>query len=837
MALNLTARLTLQDDLSGRMKNVTRSLSDVESRTKSATSGFTSMGSSIAKLGAAVGITALLAKGVGMIKSSIGSAFDRIDTMERFERTMTTMLGSSAEAKKALEGINEAVTGTAYGLDAGAMAVQNFVSRGIEVGKATKWFEAMGDAVAFYGDGSNEQLESVTAAMAKMATSGKVNMQQMETMTNAGIDAMGMYGKATGQSTDQVRKSLKKGTLDAEEFFDVVTTAMNEGTNGVQKIAGSAKDAGATWAGAFANMKFAVVRGVQTIIMTIDEMLEKNGLPSMRDMVSAFGKAFEKALKSAVKVISPLVKGIAFIIKALKPFAPILKKVAVAVGIAVGAILGFIAVAKILGGIIAIVSSPVLLVVAAIALLVLGFQYLYKNSEAVRIALDGIAGSVKAFFKILSGDFRGAHDILEKAGFNKEQISRVTDFAMNVKKALIPVKEMFEKVSGAVKGFSAILSGDFLVARDILTEVGFTPDQIARITDFAMNVKKAFLKIADVFTAISTGSGGDILTALGLSPELVGNITGLIDTVKTKAGELVTFLSEKWAQLQPGIQILLDAFVTASEFIAEVFTTLLSVLSPIFDALTNAFMIVADIAVIAFDTIIAPAIGFVIDIFKLMWKVVGPVLELLGEAIKVAFDILKVVWDQVIKPVAEYLMGTFKEAFVQAQPHIETLGGAFDKIGELISWATEKLKDFSGWLKGISIPDWVTTVGGKIAGAAEWVGGLHGGSASQSHYHGVNRIKKDGHLARLHRGERVLTRREADEFDQISYEGVTGGATYNNQTYNNVSTTQASKSNQATGGGGVTFSGNTFHVRQESDIDDIADQLYRKINAAGKAGA
>ena len=72
---------------------------------------------------------------------------------------------------------------------------------------------------------------------------------------------------------------------------------------------------------------------------------------------------------------------------------------------------------------------------------------------------------------------------------------------------------------------------------------------------------------------------------------------------------------------------------------------------------------------------------------------------------------------------------------------------------------------------------------------------------------GVRRVPYDNYAALLHEGERVLTAREAREADRGSR------------------------------GSQVNISGNTFIVRQESDVDDIAEQLLRKIETAQKAGA
>ena len=60
-----------------------------------------------------------------------------MDTMTNYNRTMTAITGSAQMAKVSLNGIKDSVTGTAYGLDTAASAVQNFVTRGMNIGNAT----------------------------------------------------------------------------------------------------------------------------------------------------------------------------------------------------------------------------------------------------------------------------------------------------------------------------------------------------------------------------------------------------------------------------------------------------------------------------------------------------------------------------------------------------------------------------------------------------------------------------------------------------------------------------------------------------------------------------
>lgn len=308
---------------------------------KTATSSFKSVVNSALGLSAAIGLTAAVSGGFNMIRGSVDSALKRIDTMESFERVLTTLTGSTEKTAKALDVTRDAVTGTAYGMDVAAKSVQDFVTRGMDVEKATSTLAAWGDAVAFYGDGSNEQLGGVMDALAKMYSTGKVSMDQMNRLYDAGIDGVGTYAKATKSSVVQVQKDLSSGKINAEQFIDVVSTAMMEGTNGVVKIAGAAKEAGASWGASFDNMKAAVGRGTMEIIQSIDKMLVDNGLPDMRSMVASFGKKFESVLKEVAEKVPVVADKVMGMYETIRPGLDWIKDVAfpgisAAVDVAIG---------------------------------------------------------------------------------------------------------------------------------------------------------------------------------------------------------------------------------------------------------------------------------------------------------------------------------------------------------------------------------------------------------------------------------------------------------------------------------------------------------------------
>ncbi|SDB96279.1 tape measure protein [Shouchella lonarensis] len=417
------AQYSVEAFLRANTSDFTKGFREAERATRGFEKSTAGAGITVGKLVAALGLVALATKGFQMVKNSIQSAFGRIDTMEQFDRTMTAITGNTEEVSKALDKTNSIVKGTGYGLDVAAKSVQNFVTRGVEIDKATGYVEAWGDAVAFYGDGSNEQFSNVTDALAKMTTTGKVHMDQLNRLFDVGIDAVGMYAKATNRDVESVSKDLSAGKISAEDFIDVVTEAMMEGTNGVVQIAGAAKEAGASWGNVFDNMSAAVTRGTMNIIQSIDEMLVNNGLPDMRTMVAGFGSQFEGVLTWIAEQIPIIVEKLMSVKAAIEPWIPMIFAVVGAFGafIATVAVVntlwsalvalkkaltitttaseGASKVTKFLGSSFMGVNIPIIIISAALLGLGVIIYNLWQNNEDFRNNVMTIWASIQSIFQ------------------------------------------------------------------------------------------------------------------------------------------------------------------------------------------------------------------------------------------------------------------------------------------------------------------------------------------------------------------------------------------------------------------------------------------------------
>ena len=313
------------DSAGNQAGQVKTEVNKVERAAQAAGDGFSSWERNIITANSAL---QLVQTGIGLVKGALdrvgvfdlSGAFARGDTLKQATNTFQKIAGEGEKgaliAEAAMNKLNDAVTGTAYGLDVAAAAAQGFVTRGMSFGEATAQVEAWADAVAFYGKGTNEQLETVVDAIGKMYSKGKVDMEQMNRLFDVGINATQLYADAVGRNVSDVQNDLSYGRISAQEFLTTVTTAMQ----GVDGVMGAAKtNASASWEATFANMRAAFSRGWLEVLNQIDAAIaQATGKDiTLMQIVAMFGKWVEGILKSLAPFIGQVVGALATLGEAL----------------------------------------------------------------------------------------------------------------------------------------------------------------------------------------------------------------------------------------------------------------------------------------------------------------------------------------------------------------------------------------------------------------------------------------------------------------------------------------------------------------------------------------
>lgn len=617
------------------------SLTALNEKTKKASSSIKSMLTS-------VGVVNAVSAAFNTVKQSVSSAFDRIDTMNQFNRTVTAITGNAEAAGVALEQLKDITKGTAYGLDVAAKATQNFVTRGLDISQATDQVRIWGDAVAFYGKGTNEQFENVTDALAKMRTKGKVEMDQLDRLFEAGIDAVGMYAQATGRSSAEVQDDLSYGRISAEEFINTVSTAMQEGTNGVLSVAGAAKEAGASWAGTFDNAKAACARGMQAIIDSIEEALAANGLPTMKESVANLGKAFEEMAGKVAGVMPQVIEKLTWfidhgdavvgVITAIASAFVALKAAAI-IGSVVGGVKGiakeFVNARKELGVFSSIFKAiglgPIPIIIAAVAALVGALVVAYNTSETFRNAVNNlfsrIAESVGPIIEQAISAFSGLGTV----------ISDVLGFAfVNI----VPVLARFlEFIGQMVVGIAPL----------IVQLVGSLAPVIATIVTVLMNVIQAIMPALgaalNVIMSVLEAVGPVVMNILSIVVSVVSSIIQTLSPILSVIGLIVTTII---ASVSPIITFIADAVAIIIQVIGKILYTITGVLSTAFkvtsETWTNIMSFITGV-VNGITGVISKISAVAGTVFNGIYTVCSNIMNKVDGVIQGVFDAIRSSWE------------------------------------------------------------------------------------------------------------------------------------------------------------------------------------------------
>ena len=254
-------------------------------------------------------------KGYQLIAGSVGKATARLDAMGKATNVMSILSGSTEKASQVVQGLTDAVSDTAYGLDAAATSTQKLATSGLDLDGSARMVKNLMDAVSFYGDGTNETLENVVDAMAKMNSSGKISADQWQRLTDAGIPVLKIFAEKTGKSMAEVYDAFSKGKISAQDFDAILTDALENGTQSFPAVAGKAKEMAGSFATSFSNMSARIAIGVANVITAFNSFVQDSGLPSIQTMIADFGSVIKNGLNWVADNMPAILNGIIDLVK------------------------------------------------------------------------------------------------------------------------------------------------------------------------------------------------------------------------------------------------------------------------------------------------------------------------------------------------------------------------------------------------------------------------------------------------------------------------------------------------------------------------------------------
>ncbi len=149
------------------------------------------------------------------------------------EKAKFALQGLGIQWEEIKNSISDAVTGTAYGMDAAAKAASVLAGSGIDykkvIGKDIVDTETdltqMGmvlKSVSGVAAQTNQDFEQIAHVFSTIAGNGRLMGMQLTQLSTYGMNAAADIGDALGKTEEEVRDLVSKGKIGADEFFEIM---------------------------------------------------------------------------------------------------------------------------------------------------------------------------------------------------------------------------------------------------------------------------------------------------------------------------------------------------------------------------------------------------------------------------------------------------------------------------------------------------------------------------------------------------------------------------------------------------------------------------------------
>jgi len=223
-----------------------------------------------------LGLVALAAKAINMVKSSLDGAISRYDTLNNFPRVLQLMGFDAKQSKKAIDELSDGIDGLPTTLDSVAKTTQRLALMTGDLKGATKTTLALNNAFLASG-ASAADAERGLEQYVQMLSTGTVDLESWKTLQetmpialNKTAEAFGFAGKSAQRD---LYEALKSGEITFEDFNNKLVE-LNDGVGGFAELARKSTGGIRT---SWSNMKTAITKGVADVIGAIDKALGSFG--------------------------------------------------------------------------------------------------------------------------------------------------------------------------------------------------------------------------------------------------------------------------------------------------------------------------------------------------------------------------------------------------------------------------------------------------------------------------------------------------------------------------------------------------------------------------------
>lgn len=304
----------------------------------------------------------VVALGLGKIAKDFASAGISFNaSIEQYQTSFEVMTGSAEKAAQITQQLKQIAANTPFELPQLADTTQLLMNYGFTADDAMKKMQMLGDI----SQGSADKMTRIATAYGQMSSAGKVSLEDVKQMIEAGFNPLQEISKSTGESMASLYDRISDGSLSVDE----ITASMERSTSAGGKYFQSMDKQSQTLNGKISTLKDTFNEFAGKAMQGLSDVLSNTVIPALTGVLS-----HSDEIMAVLNALLPVIVAVGSAFAAWK-IVNFIQDIPKMVGSVKTAILGVNA---------ALAANPVGAVIAAISALVAVFLYLWNTSEEFR---------------------------------------------------------------------------------------------------------------------------------------------------------------------------------------------------------------------------------------------------------------------------------------------------------------------------------------------------------------------------------------------------------------------------------------------------------------------
>lgn len=274
---------------------------DTEINESGFNSGISKLGG-IAKKGAGVAVAA-----VGAVTAALGAGVvagvKYNASIESYQTSFEVMTGSAEKAAEVIDKLKKVGAETPFELPDLADTTQLLMNYGFSADEAMDSMMMLGDI----SQGSAEKMSRIATAYGQMSSAGKVSLEDVKQMIEAGFNPLQEISESTGESMASLHDRISKGTISVDE----ITASMQRATSEGGKYFQSMEKQSQTFSGLISTLKDNAQQLLGEVVKPISDGLTESLLPAAISAIEQLTQGFEEnGVSGMIQAAGNIVNGL-----------------------------------------------------------------------------------------------------------------------------------------------------------------------------------------------------------------------------------------------------------------------------------------------------------------------------------------------------------------------------------------------------------------------------------------------------------------------------------------------------------------------------------------------